>query len=592
MKKARPQRLRSADWFNNPADPGMTALYLERYLNFGLTLEELQSDRPVIGIAQTGSDLAPCNRHHLELAVRIKEGIRDAGGIPMEFPLHPIQETGRRPTASLDRNLQCLGLIEVLHGYPLDGVVLTTGCDKTAAALLMGAASVNIPAIGFSVGPMLNGRYLGKCVGSGAAIWDARQKLSDGKIDHKTFLDIAVSSAPSVGHCNTMGTALTMNCLIEALGMALPGSATIPAPYRERQQAAYHTGKRIVDMVWEDLTPGKILTNRAFYNAIVVCAAIGGSTNAPIHINAIAAHAGIRLTLEDWQEQGQSIPQLVNCQPVGEYLSEEFHQAGGVAAVISDLLQAGLLNKDELTVTGKTIDENYRLTGIIDPEVIKTVSSPVREAAGFTVMSGNLFDTAIMKTAAINEEFAHKYISTDDHPNVFTGVAVVFDGPEDYRHRINDPTLNINEESILVMRGAGPIAYPGSAEVVNMQPPDALIKKGVLALPTLGDGRQSGTSSAPSILNACPEAAAGGNMAILKTGDRIRIDWLGRRVDVLLTEQEIAQRKEHLRFEMPENQTWWQQIYRERVTQLSEGATFKGLTSFHNIREHKPRHSH
>ena len=591
MKKIK-KTLRSRHWFNDPDAPGMTALYLERYLNFGLTREELQSDRPIIGIAQTGSDLAPCNRYHLELATRIREGIRDAGGVPLEFPVHPIQETGRRPTAALDRNLQCLSLIEVLHGYPIDGVVLTTGCDKTTAALIMGAASVNLPAIALSVGPMLNGSYLGTCVGSGEVIWNARKKLANEEIDRETFMEIVISSAPSVGHCNTMGTALTMNCLIEALGMSMPGSASIPAPYRERQQTAYQSGMRIVDMVREDLTPSRILVREAFENAIVVCAAIGGSTNAPIHINAIARHANVSLTMDDWQVVGQHIPQIVNCRPVGEYLAEEFHRAGGLPAVIGSLHKSGLLHEGALTVSGKTILDNCRGREIFDDRVIKDVTAPVKRNAGFLVLSGNLFDSAVMKVSAISPTFHERFLSDPDAPGVFEGVAVVFDGPEDYHDRIDDPSFEIDEHSILVMRGAGPVAYPGSAEVVNMQPPARLIKQGVTALPTIGDGRQSGTSAAPSILNASPEAAAGGNLSILKDGDKIRIDLNTRRVDVLIKDSEIAKRHQKLQLKIPESQTWWQQVYREHVSSLSSGAVFDDMVAYNNIGKKIPRHSH
>ena len=591
MKKAK-KTLRSRLWFNDSDTPEMTALYLERYLNYGLTREELQSDRPIIGIAQTGSDLAPCNRHHLELATRIKEGIRDAGGVPLEFPVHPIQETGRRPTAALDRNLQCLTLIEVLHGYPLDGVVLTTGCDKTTAALLMGAASVNLPAIAFSVGPMLNGSHLGSCVGSGTVIWDARRKLSGGEIDKEEFMALIADSAPSVGHCNTMGTALTMNCLSEALGMTLPGCASIPAAHRERQQMAYRTGRRSVELVWEDLTPTDILSRKAFKNAIVVCAAIGGSTNAPVHINAIARHADVPLTMSDWQEKGHPIPMLVNCQPTGEYLSEDFHRAGGLPVVINELIKSDLLHQDQITVTGRTLGENCYQCHIIDSRVIKPAHEPMRLNSGFMVLTGNLFESAVMKVSAINQSFQDEYLSDNDDPGAFEAVAVVFDGPEDYHARINDPSLNITKKSILVMRGAGPKGYPGSAEVVNMQPPDTLIKQGILALPTIGDGRQSGTSAAPSILNASPEAATGGNLSILKDGDKIRVDLNIRRVDAMIEDSEIAKRHKKVQLNIPESQTWWQQIYRQHVSSLSAGAVFDDMATYKDIAKKIPRHSH
>ncbi len=584
-------KLRSADWFNDPTEPSMTALYSERYFNYGFTVNELQSDRPIIGVVQTGSDLVPCNRYHIELAKRVKEGVRDAGGTPLEFPVHPIQETGRRPTAALDRNLQCLSLIEVLHGYPIDGVVLMTGCDKTTVALLMAAASVDLPSICISVGPMLNGYHRGRAIGSGTSIWEARRQLAEGKIDRQAVMEMAVGSAPSAGHCNTMGTALTLNCLAEALGMALPGSAAIPAPYRERQHMAYITGRRAVEMVWEQLTPSKILTQQAFQNAIVVCGAIGGSSNAPIHINAIARHAGVPLSMENWR-QAQDVPQIVNCQPVGEYLSEEFHRAGGVAAVISELLKEKMLDQNPLTVAGGTVGGAYRGMEILDSRVIRSVDNPIRRAAGFMVMTGNLFESAIMKVSAISDEFKRRHLSDESDPNAFEGKAVVFDGPEDYRARIDDPDLMIDEGCILVMRGAGPKAYPGSAEVVNMQPPAALIKKGVSALPTIGDGRQSGTSAAASILNASPEAAVGGGLAALRTGDRIRVDLNTQQVNVMLSDAEMRQRLDGLKYAIPEHQTWWQQIHREYVTQLSEGAVFKGMAEYRNIASKKPRHSH
>ncbi len=584
--------LRSRQWFNNQADPGMTALYIERYLNYGLTLDELQSDRPIIGIAQTGSDLVPCNRCHLDLAQRIKDGIREAGGIPLEFPVHPIQETGRRPTAALDRNLQCLSLIEVLHGYPLDGVVLTTGCDKTTPALIMGAASVNLPSIAFSGGPMLNGDYKGQCVGSGTVIWQARKDLVQGKINYQDFMNQAASSAPSAGHCNTMGTALTMNCLAEALGMMLPGCASIPAPYRERAQMAYYTGKRIVDMVWEDLTPSKVLTPEAFDNAIMMCSAIGGSTNAPVHINAIAAHVGVELDITDWQRVGQHIPQLVNCQPVGEFLSEEFHKAGGVPAVVNQLLEGGWFNADALTVSGKSIAENCQNSEIIDPRVIKTFAEPLLDNAGLMVLSGNLFDSAVMKVSAITSDFRQRYLSDDKTPNRFVGRAIVFDGPEHYHAELDNPTLDIDENCILVMRGAGPKGYPGSAEVVNMQPPTHLLQRGIDSLPTIGDGRQSGTSGSPSILNASPEAAAGGGLALLQNGDSICIDLNNGKVNVLLSDEELAQRRQQVTDNSPASQTWWQQIYRAKVSDLASGAVFEEMTQYRDIVKDLPRHSH
>ncbi len=591
MKKS-PQQLRSRQWFDDPEDPGMTALYLERYLNFGLTMDELQSTRPVIGIAQTGSDLAPCNRHHIELAQRVKDGIREAGGIPLEFPVHPIQETGRRPTAALDRNLQCLSLIEVLHGYPLDGVVLMTGCDKTTPALLMGAASVDLPSIALSVGPMLNGNYQGRCVGSGTVIWEARQKLAKGEIDYKQFMQMAAGSAPSAGHCNTMGTALSMNCVTEALGMSLPGSASIPAPYRERAQMAYYTGRRIVDMIWEDLKPSDILTRQAFQNAIVVSAAIGASTNVPIHLAAIAKHANVELPLADWQDCGGEIPQIVNCQPVGEYLSEEFHQAGGVPATLYELLKQDLLHPDAITVSGLTLANNCSDSATYDQRVIRPVDQPVRKNAGLMLMHGNLFDSAVMKVSAIDDSFRKRYLSTEGDENAFEGRAIVFEGPEDYHANINNPELEIDEHSILIMRGAGPKGYPGSAEVVNMQAPDRLLKQGIDALPTIGDGRQSGTSAAPSILNASPEAADGGNLAIVQTGDRLRIDLNQGRVTLKVSDEEIALRHKNTRFQSPANQTWWQEIYRDNVNNLDQGAVFEGMTKYQKIASDKPRHSH
>ncbi|MBI4365288.1 MAG: dihydroxy-acid dehydratase family protein, partial [Deltaproteobacteria bacterium] len=541
--KSRARELRSQLWFDNPSNPGMTALYLERYLNYGLTLEELTSGKPIIGIAQTGSDLSPCNRHHIALAERVRAGIRSAGGVAFEFPVHPIQETGKRPTAALDRNLAYLGLVEVLYGYPFDGVVLTTGCDKTTPACLMAAASVNIPAIVLSGGPMLNGWWKGERAGSGTVVWQARSDYAAGKISYQEFIDVVTTSAPSIGHCNTMGTASTMNALAEALGMSLPGCAAIPAPYRERAQIAYDTGVRAVELVHEDLKPTEILTRKAFENAIVACSAIGGSTNAPIHINAIARHVGVKLTIEDWEKIGYDVPLLVNMQPAGKYLGEEYFRAGGLPAVMRQLLKAGRAHADALTINGKTMGDNVRKYQVQDANVILPYAKPMKKQAGFKVLSGNLFDSAIMKTSVISEDFRKRYLSNPKDPDAFEGRAMVFEGPEDYHHRIENPSLKIDADTLLFIRGVGPIGYPGSAEVVNMQPPAALIKQGIASLPCIGDGRQSGTSGSPSILNASPEAAAGGGLAILKTGDRVRIDLLKGTADILISKAELVRRR-------------------------------------------------
>lgn len=590
--------LRSRAWFDNPDNPDMTALYLERYLNYGLTRRELQSDKPIIGIAQTGSDLSPCNRHHLILAERVRDGIREAGGIPMEFPVHPIQETGKRPTAGLDRNLAYLGLVESLYGYPLDGVVLTIGCDKTTPACLMAAATVDLPAIALSVGPMLNGWHKGERTGSGAIIWKARQMMAAGEIDYDGFVELVASSAPSVGYCNTMGTATTMNSLAEALGMSLPGSAAIPAPYRERAQVAYETGLRIVEMVREDLKPSDILTKEAFHNAIVVNSAIGGSTNAPIHLTALARHAHVDVPLQDWQAEGLHVPLLVNLQPAGAYLGEDYFHAGGVPAVVSELMKHGLIREDALTVTGKTIGDNCRKAEIVLPDVIRPFDQPLKEDAGFIIFSGNLFNSAIMKLSVISPEFRERYLSNPDDPNAFEGPAVVFDGPEDYHHRIDDESLGVTEQTLLFMRGAGPIGYPGAAEVVNMRPPAYLIKKGVSALACIGDGRQSGTSGSPSILNASPEAAAGGNIALLKTGDRVRIDLNTGRADILISDAELAARREAFEagggYAYPASQTPWQEMQRAVVGQLETGAVLEPAVKYHRLvdRFGLPRDSH
>ncbi|RWO18779.1 IlvD/Edd family dehydratase [Mesorhizobium sp.] len=582
------KKFRSQEWFDNPDNPGMTALYLERYLNYGLTRAELMSGKPLIGIAQTGSDLSPCNRHHLELAKRVREGIVSMGGIPFEFPCHPIQETGKRPTAALDRNLAYLGLVEVLYGYPLDGVVLTIGCDKTTPALLMAAATVNIPAIALSVGPMLNGWHKGKRTGSGTIVWESRQRLSAGEIGYDEFMDIVASSAPSTGYCNTMGTATTMNSLAEALGMQLPGSAAIPAPYRERGQIAYETGKRIVDMVHEDLKPSDVMTRQAFENAIVVNSAIGGSTNAPIHLNAIARHLGVPLDNDDWQTVGLQIPLIVNLQPSGEYLGEDYHHAGGVPAVVAELMKAGLLpHPDAMTVNGKTIGANCSAAVNENLDVIRTVAEPLKANAGFINLRGNLFDSAIMKTSGISPEFRERYLSNPNDPEAFEGNAMVFDGPEDYHARIDDPAQGIDEHTILFMRGAGPIGYPGGAEVVNMQPPAHLIKKGIHALACIGDGRQSGTSGSPSILNASPEAAIGGGLALLKTGDRVRIDLRKGTADILVTDDEITRRRAELQnsggYRYPKHQTPWQEIQRGMVDQFSEGMVLKPAVKYQDV---------
>ncbi len=590
--------LRSRAWFNNSHNIDMTALYLERYMNFGLGQSELQSGRPIIGIAQTGSDLSPCNRHHLVLAERLREGIREAGGIAIEFPVHPIQETGKRPTAGLDRNLAYLGLVEVLYGYPIDGVVLTIGCDKTTPACLMAAATVNIPAIALSVGPMLNGWFRGERTGSGTIVWKARELLAAGEIDHDGFVRLVASSAPSTGYCNTMGTATTMNSLAEALGMQLPGAAAIPAPYRDRQEMAFLTGKRIVGMVREDLKPSDIMTRAAFDNAIRVNSALGGSTNAPIHIAALARHLGIDLPLQAWQTLGHDIPLLVNLQPAGDYLGEDFYRAGGVPAVIAELMRHGLIDEDALTVNGRTIGDNCRNARNEDEDVIRPFERPLKERAGFLVLTGNLFNSAIMKTSVISPEFRDRYLNNPDDPDAFVGRAVVFDGPEDYHARIDDPALAIDEHNILVMRGAGPIGYPGAAEVVNMRPPVYLIQRGVHALACIGDGRQSGTSGSPSILNASPEAAAGGPLGLLKTNDRIRVD-LGRgRVDMLVDEDELEQRRVAAQqaggYRYPAHQTPWQELQRATVGQLETGAVLEPALNYQRIAQSKgiPRDNH
>ncbi|HEY5209684.1 MAG TPA: IlvD/Edd family dehydratase [Stellaceae bacterium] len=597
-KKPPGKKLRSRAWFDNPANPDMTAIYLERYLNFGLTQHELQSGMPIIGIAQTGSDLSPCNRHHLELAKRVREGIREAGGIAIEFPVHPIQETGKRPTAALDRNLAYLGLVEILYGYPLDGVVLTIGCDKTTPACLMAAATVNLPAIALSVGPMLNGWFKGERTGSGTIVWKARQMMAAGELDYKGFVALVASSAPSTGYCNTMGTASTMNSLAEVLGMQLPGSAAIPAPYAARAQMAYETGKRIVGMVHEDLKPSDILTKDAFVNAIRVTSAIGGSTNAPIHLNALARHIGVPLDIEEWQEYGEDIPLLVNLQPAGDYLGEDYFHAGGVPAVVNQLMRKGLIREDAITANGKTIGENCRGAPIEDEKVIRPIEQPMKDKAGFLVMRGNLFHSAIMKTSVISPEFRDRYLQNPADLNAFEGRAVVFDGPEDYHKRIDDPALAIDGNTMLFMRGTGPIGYPGSAEVVNMRPPDYLIKQGIHSLPCLGDGRQSGTSGSPSILNGSPEAAANGNIAILRTGDRVRIDLNKATADILLPDDEIARRHAALMaaggYAYPASQTPWQEIQRGMVEQLETGMVLAPAVKYQRIAEKfgVPRDNH
>ena len=589
----KPFKLRSQRWFDDPEDPGMTALYAERYLNFGLTRGELQSGKPIIGIAQTGSDIAPCNRHHLDLAKRVRDGITAAGGLALEFPIHPIQETGKRPTAALDRNLAYLSLVEVLHGYPLDGVVLTTGCDKTTPACLMGAATVNIPAIVLSGGPMLDGHYEGRLTGSGSIVWAARKLLAADEINYDKFMDLVASSSTSVGHCNTMGTALSMNCLAEALGMSLPGCGAIPAPYRERGQMAYMTGRRIVEMVHENLRPSDVMTRKAFENAIVAASAIGASTNCPPHLLAIARHMGVELAVEDWDRIGHDVPLLVDCQPAGRFLGESFHRAGGLPAVMVELLKAGRLHGDAMTVSGRTVAQNAeREVLVVDREVIRTYAEPLKPRAGFAVLSGNLFDSAVMKVSVIDREFYQRFLSDPD--GVFEGRVVVFEGPEDYHDRIEDPSLGIDERTVLVIRNCGPVGYPGSAEVVNMQPPAALLKAGIDTLPTMGDGRQSGTSGSPSILNVSPEAAVGGGLALLESGDPIRIDLNKRRVDVLIPEAELAARR--AAWKPPElvNKTPWEEIQRGMVGQLGTGACLEPATLYLNILETRgeSRHNH
>ena len=587
-------KLRSQNWFNNPDNPGMTALYIERYLNFGLTRKELQSGKPIIGIAQSGSDLSPCNRHFLKLSERIRAGIRDAGGIPMEFPTHPIQETGKRPTAALDRNLAYLSLVEVLYGYPLDGVVLTTGCDKTTPASLMAAATVNIPAIVLSGGPMLDGNYKGKKVGSGTIIWEGRRMLSRGEINYEEFMEMVSAAAPSVGHCNTMGTATSMNSLAEALGMSLTGCAAIPAPYRQRAQMAYATGLRSVPLVEKDIKPSDIMTREAFQNAIVTASAIGASTNAPPHIIAIAKHLNINLTLDDWEKWGEEIPLLVNLQPAGDHLGEGFFQAGGVPVVMKELSKQNKINNGAMTVTGKTVADNLANIKKTENEIIKNYEAPMKDKAGFLVLRSNFFDTAIMKMSVVSEEFKKRYLSDNEHPMQFTARAIVFDGPEHYHNEINNPKLNIDENCILIIRGCGPIGYPGSAEVVNMQPPDHLLKKGISALPCLGDGRQSGTSESASILNVSPEAAAGGKIAIIQNNDLVKVDLIEKRVDVMIDQSIIDERMQKIQFKFPANQTPWQEIARNYVGQLSDGACLNTKEEYFDVSKTKgvPRDSH
>jgi len=589
------QRFRSQDWFDNAERIDMTALYLERYMNYGLTPNELRSGKPIIGIAQSGSDLSPCNRIHLELAQRVRDGIRNAGGIAMEFPLHPIFENCRRPSAAIDRNLAMLGLVEILHGYPIDAVVLTTGCDKTTPSQLMAAATVDIPAIVLSGGPMLDGWHDGQLVGSGTVVWKGRKLLAAGEIDNEEFLAMAAASAPSAGHCNTMGTASSMNAIAEALGMSLTGCSAIPAPYRERGQMAYETGRRIVEMAFEDLRPSSILTREAFLDAIVVNAAIGGSTNAQPHLMAMARHAGVELKREDWMAHGYDVPLLLDMQPAGRFLGERFHRAGGVPAVMWELLSAGKLRAERPTVTGRSMAANLQGRETSDREVIRPFAQPLKERAGFLVLSGNLFDFAVMKTSVISDEFRTRYLSEPGRENVFDSRAIVFESAEDYHARINDPLLAIDARCLLVVRGAGPVGWPGSAEVVNMQPPDALIRQGINSLPTLGDGRQSGTSASPSILNASPESAVGGGLAWLQTGDMVRIDLNSGRCDVLLDDGEIARRKAAAAASpppVPASQTPWQEIYRQTVGQLDSGGCMELALKYRAVGQDLPRHNH
>ena len=585
-KKGKQTKLRSTAWFDNPANADMTALYLERTMNYGLSFGELQSGRPIIGLAQSGSDISPCNRHHIVLAERVREGVRDAGGVVLEFPIHPIQETCKRPTAALDRNLQYLSLVEMLYGYPIDGVVLTTGCDKTTPAQIMAAATVDIPAIALNSGPMLNGWHKGERTGSGTIVWKAREMMAAGEIDYKGFLELVASSAPSTGHCNTMGTASTMNALAEAMGMTLPGAAAIPAPYRDRQEMAYMTGRRIVEMVHENLKPSDILTREAFENTIVVNSAIGGSTNAPIHVNAIARHIGVKLDNNDWEKVGYDVPLLVNMQPAGEYLGEDYYRAGGLPAVVAELIAQGRI-KPAITANGKTLIDNCTGKFTSDRKVILPYKKPMQKKAGFLNIKGNLFDSAIMKTSVITDEFRKRYLENPADPMAFEGKAIVFDGPEDYHHRIDDPKMKIDANTMLFIRGVGPVGYPGAAEVVNMRPPAYLIKKGITSLPCIGDGRQSGTSGSPSILNASPEAATGGGLALLRTGDRVRIDLKKRTANILISAEELAKRRADFEknggYKAPASQTPWQEIQRGIVDELSNGMVLKPAVKYQKI---------
>ncbi len=584
--------LRSESWLNDPANPGMTAIYLERFLNYGLTPGELQSGRPIIGIAQSANDLAPCNRAHFQTVTRLRDGVRDSGGIPLVFPMHPLQESVRRPTAGLDRNLAYLALVEVLHGYPLDGVILTTGCDKTTPAALMAAATSDLPSLVFNGGPMLNSFLDGNHAGAGTIIWEARRRLAAGEIDAQGFMDLLAASAPSAGHCNVMGTALSMNCLAEAMGMALPGTATIPAPYHARGQAAYAVGRRIVEMVRENLRPSQVITRTALLNAVRVNTAIGGSTNCPPHLIAIARHLGVELDLMDWEREGYALPLIVNLQPAGSHLGEDFHRAGGLPAVMRELCEHGLIDGSPMTVTGKTIAQNVASAPPPDGEIILSVDRPLREKAGFLILSGNLFDAALIKTSVISDAFRKQYLNRPGAEGSFDCRAVVFDGPEDYHARINDPALRIDLNTLLVIRGCGTLGFPGSGEVVNMQPPDAMLKAGIRELPTLGDGRQSGTSDSPSILNASPEAYAGGGLARLRTGDTVRIDLNRRRVDALVPAEQWNARDVDDWGAALENATPWQQLYRQHVGQLHTGACLDFACDFRQVCATVPRHNH
>lgn len=557
--KKSPRKLRSTEWFGRQDKDGFA--YRSWMKNQGLP-HHVFDGRPVIGICNTWSELTPCNAHLREIAERVKRGVYEMGGFPVEFPVMSLGETLLRPTAMLFRNLASMDVEESIRGNPLDAVVLLVGCDKTTPSLMMGAASCDLPTLVVSGGPMLNGRFRNERIGSGTHVWKFDAMVKAGEMSTEEFMETEACMSRSVGHCMTMGTASTMACMVEALGMGMPGNAAIPAADSRRNALAHMAGRRIVDMVAEDLTPSKILTREAFENAIRANGAIGGSTNAVIHLLALAGRLGVEHSLDDWDQMGRDVPCLVNLMPSGDYLMEDFYYAGGLPAVLRKLGDAGLLHKDTLTVNGKTHWENVQSAEVYDDNVIYPTEKPFKEAGGIVVLRGNLApDGAVLKPSAASPELMQH-----------TGRAVVFEDIDDYKARIDTDELDVDASCVLVLKNCGPRGYPGMAEVGNMALPAKILKTGVTDMVRVSDARMSGTAYGTVVLHACPEAAVGGPLAFIENGDMITLDVAKRELSVDVDEQTFEARRQKWQPIHPQATRGYVKMYQETVMQANEGA--------------------